>query len=41
MHSFKANHNELVWLIHVQVEMAGWPAYEEEYPLQVAPELAR
>ena len=41
MHSFKANHNELIWLIHVQVEMAGWPAYEEEYPLQVAPELAR
>lgn len=41
MHSFRANHNELLWLIHVQVEMAGWPAYEEEYPLQVAPELAR
>jgi hypothetical protein len=41
MHSFKANHNELTWLIHVQVEMAGWPAYEEEYPLQVAPVLAR
>ena len=41
MHSFSASHNELIWLIHVQVEMAGWPAYEEEYPLQVAPELAR
>jgi len=41
MHSFKANHNELIWLIQVRVEMPGWPAYEEEYPLQVAPELAR
>jgi hypothetical protein len=40
MHSFSASRNELIWLIHVQVEMAGWPAYEEEYPLQVSPELA-
>jgi hypothetical protein len=41
MHSFKASHNELLWLIHVQVEMAGWPAFEEDYPLQVSSELAR
>jgi hypothetical protein len=41
MHSFSASRNELLWLIHVQVEMAGWPAYEEEYPLQVSSELAR
>jgi hypothetical protein len=41
MHSFSASSNKLNWLIHVQVEMAGWPAFVEEYPLQVAPELAR
>jgi len=41
MHSFSASHNKLNWLIHVQVEMAGWPAFVEEYPLQVPPELAR
>ena len=41
MHSFNASNNKLDWLIHVQVEMAGWPAFVEEYPLQVAPELAR
>ena len=40
MHTFNASNNKLDWLIHVQVEMAGWPAFVEEYPLQVAPELA-
>lgn len=40
MHTFSVSNNKLAWLIHVQVEMAGWPAYTEEYPLQVAPELA-
>ena len=41
MHTFSASHNKLDWLIHVQVEMAGWPAYTEEYPLQVPPEFVR
>ncbi len=40
MHTFRASHNKLEWLIHVQVEMAGWPAYTEEYPLQVPPDVA-
>ena len=40
MHSFSASNNKLDWLIHVQVEMAGWPAFIEEYPLQVSSELA-
>jgi|SRR5579859_4272424 len=39
MHSFAASHNKLDWMIHVQVDMAGWPAYEEDYPLQVPAEL--
>jgi hypothetical protein len=41
MHTFLASNNKLQWLIHVQVEMAGWPAYTEEYPLQVPPEFVR
>jgi hypothetical protein len=41
MHTFIASKNKLEWLITVRVEMAGWPAYVEEFPLQVAPELAR
>jgi hypothetical protein len=41
MHTFEASRNKLNWLIHVQVDMDGWPSFKEEYPLQVAPELAR
>lgn len=40
MHSFEASNNRLRWLIKVKVEIKGWPDYDDEYGLQVLPELA-
>ena len=40
MHSFQFADHHLDWLIHVEVEMTGVPDYAEEFPLQVAAELA-
>jgi len=38
MHTFVANRNKLQWFIKAKVEMAGWPDFNEEYPLVVAAE---
>jgi hypothetical protein len=39
MHTFAAEHNELLWQIRVRIEMTGWPDYEREYGLTVMPTL--
>jgi hypothetical protein len=39
MHSFSATRNKLEWFIRARVAMAGWPDFEEEYPLAVQPRL--
>jgi hypothetical protein len=41
MHTFSANRNKLDWFIRARVAMAGWPDFEEEYPLMVQPRLAQ
>jgi hypothetical protein len=40
MHSFEATRNRLRWLIKVRVEIKGWPDYDDEYAIQVLPEVA-
>jgi hypothetical protein len=40
MHTFKANRNKIQWFLKVEVEIAGWPDYEQEYEVKVLPELA-
>ena len=37
MHSFKSPHNEVNWKVSVQLDVAGWPAYERSFPLIVYP----
>ncbi len=37
MHSFKAKRNELLWLLQVDVDIAGWPDFERTYDLMVLP----
>jgi hypothetical protein len=38
MHSFKAEHNEIIWRIVVRGRVAGWPDYERGFPVIVHPE---
>jgi hypothetical protein len=40
MHSFEATRNRLRWLIKVKVEIKGWPDFDDEYAIQVLPEVA-
>lgn len=37
MHSFEGRKNALRWVLQTKVQMAGWPAYEEEFVFTVAP----
>jgi hypothetical protein len=37
MHSFKSQHNEVNWKLQVQLDVAGWPAYERSFPVIVYP----
>jgi hypothetical protein len=41
MHTFRSNHNSIVWLLQGRVEIAGWPDYREDFEIQVQPFLAR
>ena len=38
MHTFHSSWHKVDWLIRARVELAGLPAFAEEYPLQVGPE---
>ncbi len=40
MHSFKSEHNEILWKLVVVVHMPGWPKYERSFPLVVYPRSA-
>lgn len=40
MHSFAARNNSLIWIISIQVSIARWPDYAEEFPFSVLPEKA-
>lgn len=40
MHTFQAHHNQLRWFVEVQVEVADWPDYDEQFEINVLPELA-
>jgi hypothetical protein len=37
MHSFKGEHNRIVWVLHVQGDIIFWPDVDEEFPLVVIP----
>lgn len=37
MHSFEGRKNALRWVLQTKIQMAGWPAYEEEFVFTVAP----
>lgn len=37
MHSFKADHNRVVWAVKVTGEIPEWPDLDEEFPLEVLP----
>jgi hypothetical protein len=40
MHTFKARHNEIAWLLRVKVDIAGWPDYREYFEIAVQPQRA-
>jgi hypothetical protein len=37
MHSFVTSHNQVRWKLVVRGDVAGWPDFENEYPLVVLP----
>ncbi len=37
MHSFEADHNKIIWFVHVEGEIPRWPDINEQYPLTVLP----
>ena len=37
MHSFKADHNEINWMLVVEGDVAGWPDYKRSFPVIVRP----
>jgi hypothetical protein len=37
VHSFRAQHNRIVWQLRVRGQIANWPALEENYPIVVVP----
>jgi hypothetical protein len=40
MHTFLASRNKIEWFLSVEVEISGWPDYEQEYEVKVLPEVA-
>ncbi|MBI3243993.1 MAG: hypothetical protein HYZ49_17055 [Chloroflexi bacterium] len=40
MHTFLAPRNKLQWFLKAKVEMAGWPDFNEDYPITVLAERA-
>ncbi|MFZ0548492.1 MAG: hypothetical protein WAM60_23795 [Candidatus Promineifilaceae bacterium] len=39
MHTFMATRNKLQWFVHVEVKLAKWPDYKEDFEVQVLPEM--
>ena len=39
MHTFIASRNKLQWFIHVKINFAKWPDYEEDFEIKVLPEM--
>lgn len=37
MHSFKAPHNRIVWVVTVKGDIPHWPDIAEEYPVEILP----
>ena len=37
MHSFKAEHNGIIWKVVVQGDVLGWPDYERSFPVIIRP----
>ncbi|MBN2310521.1 MAG: DUF3592 domain-containing protein [Candidatus Hydrogenedentes bacterium] len=37
MHSFKSQHNEILWSLHVRGVIARWPDIDEEFPILILP----
>jgi len=37
MHSFQANHNEILWTIRVKGDIPKWPDIDEKFPFRVRP----
>ena len=37
MHSFKADHNEIGWLLTVEGDASKWPRYKRSFPVIVRP----
>jgi hypothetical protein len=37
MHSFKASHNEINWILTVEGDVANWPRYRRSFPVIVRP----
>ena len=37
MHSFKAGHNEINWILAVEGDVANWPRYRRSFPVIVRP----
>ncbi len=40
MHSFKSRHNEILWSVVVEAEVAWWPNFTTVFPFQVRPQHA-
>jgi len=39
MHSFSGEHNRVVWLVRIEGDVADWPDIDEEFEVQVLPEV--
>ena len=37
MPSFEAQHNKIIWSIHVQGEIPKWPDIQDEFPISIFP----
>ena len=37
MHSFKADHNEINWVLTVEGDLSNWPSYKRSFPVIVRP----
>ena len=41
MHTFRGRRNQILWLLRVKVDIAGWPDYCEDFELFVQPSAGR
>jgi hypothetical protein len=37
MHSFETSHNKILWKLQIRGDISGWPDFQRDYPIVVAP----